>query len=122
MSPPNCTRPFCDGVPTRTVRRGHFWVPGERVEPDGKTYQRGPMFVKWETPEQVTRPYPVVLVHGGGFQGTEWLDTPDGRPAGRNGWSRQDMPPRSSIVLATGVRPCIPRSSVASVNVVEIGL
>ena len=36
------------------------------------------MFVEWEGPEQVTRLYPVVLVHGG-FQGTEWLDTPDGR-------------------------------------------
>ncbi len=33
----------------------------------------------------MTRPYPVVLVHGGGFQGTEWLDTPDGRP----GWAQR---------------------------------
>ncbi len=29
--------------------------------------------------------YPIVLVHGGGFQGTEWLDTPDGRP----GWAQR---------------------------------
>ncbi len=78
-------RPFWAGTPTRTVRRGHFWVAGERVERDGKTYQRGPMFAEWEAPEEVTRPYPVVLVHGGGFQGTEWLDTPDGRP----GWAQR---------------------------------
>ena len=51
----------------------------------GRTYQRGPMFAEWETPEQVTRPYPVVLVHGGGFQGAEWLDTPDGRL----GWAQR---------------------------------
>ena len=41
------------------------------------------MFAEWEAPEQVARPHPVVLVHGGGFQGTEWFDTPDGRP----GWA-----------------------------------
>jgi hypothetical protein len=28
------------------------------------------------------RPFPVVLVHGGGGQGTDWMETPDGRP----GW------------------------------------
>ncbi|MFC0387549.1 alpha/beta hydrolase [Muricoccus vinaceus] len=71
--------------PARTVRRGHFWVPGERVSISGRTYQRGPMFVEWEAPEQVTRRWPVVLMHGGGFQGTEWLDTPDGRP----GWAQR---------------------------------
>ena len=38
------------------------------------------MYVEWEAPETVTRPYPIVLMHGGGFQGTEWFDTPDGRP------------------------------------------
>ncbi|WP_322101910.1 alpha/beta hydrolase [Paraburkholderia sp. J41] len=69
----------------RTVRRGHFWIPGDRVEHDGRTYQRGPMYVEWEAPETVTRPYPVVLMHGGGFQGTEWFDTPDGRP----GWAQR---------------------------------
>ncbi len=43
------------------------------------------MFVEWEAPEQVTQPYPVVLVHGGALQGMEWLDTPDGRP----GWAQR---------------------------------
>lgn len=69
----------------RTIRRGHFWIPGERVEQNGLTYQRGPMYVEWEAPEYVSRPYSVVLMHGGGFQGTEWFDTPDGRP----GWAQR---------------------------------
>ena len=43
------------------------------------------MFVAWEAPEQVTQPYPLVLVHGGALQGTEWLNTPDGRP----GWAQR---------------------------------
>ncbi len=78
-------RPFWADTPVRTARRGHFWIAGERVQHEGKTFQRGPMFVEWEAPETVTRPYPIVLVHGGGFQGTEWLDTPDGRP----GWAQR---------------------------------
>ena len=77
--------PFWADTPARNVRRGRFWIAGDRVEREGRTYQRGPMFVEWEAPERVTRPHPVVLVHGGGFQGTEWFDTPDGRP----GWAQR---------------------------------
>ncbi|SFJ38320.1 Lysophospholipase, alpha-beta hydrolase superfamily [Amycolatopsis sacchari] len=66
-----------------TVRRGQFWVPGERVEAPQGTVQRGPMFVSWEAPLEVTHPYPLVLVHGGGGQRTDWTGTPDGRP----GWA-----------------------------------
>jgi pimeloyl-ACP methyl ester carboxylesterase len=67
-----------------TTRRGSFWIPGDVVEAGPVHVQSGPMFVEWEAPEQVTRPYPVVLVHGGGGQGTDWTTTPDGRP----GWAR----------------------------------
>ena len=77
--------PFWAGTPPTTSRRGHFWVAGDRVPIDGKTYHRGPMFVQWEAPERVTQPYPVVLVHGGTFQGLEWTGTPDGRP----GWAQR---------------------------------
>lgn len=64
-----------------TSRRGHFWVG---AEPDPATgVARGPMFVYWEAPVEVTNPYPIVLVHGGGGQGLDYLGTPDGRP----GWS-----------------------------------
>ena len=71
--------------PVRVSRRGNFWLPGERVTVGPKTYQHGAMYVAWEAPETVTQPYPVVLVHGGAIQGTEWLDTPDGRP----GWAQR---------------------------------
>lgn len=69
--------------PLRSVRRGHFWIAGERVDGANGTVQRAPMFVEWEAPEQITRPHPLVLVHGGGGQITDWRGTPDGRP----GWS-----------------------------------
>jgi pimeloyl-ACP methyl ester carboxylesterase len=41
------------------------------------------MFVERRIPNEVTRPHPIVLVHGGGGQGTDWGTTPDGRP----GWA-----------------------------------
>ncbi len=72
-------------VPPRTSRRGELWIPGTRVEKEGGTYQRGAMFVAWEAPVSLVHPDPVVLVHGGATQGTEWLDTPDGRP----GWAQR---------------------------------
>lgn len=65
------------------TRRGYFWVPGDIVETTDGTLQSGPLFVQWEAPETVTAPYPLVLVHGGGGQGTDWLMTVDGRP----GWA-----------------------------------
>ena len=76
---------FWQEGPIRSSRRGQFWVPGERVTVDEHSYQHGPMYVSWEAPETVTRPYPLVLIHGGAMQGTEWLDTPDGRP----GWAQR---------------------------------
>jgi pimeloyl-ACP methyl ester carboxylesterase len=80
---------FSSGTPAKppaevapvTSRRGHFWVG---VEPEADTgAARGPMFVQWEAPVEVTQPYPIVLIHGGGGQGLDYLGTPDGRP----GWS-----------------------------------
>ena len=66
-----------------TSRRGFFWVGTERARHVAGTVPRAPMFVAWEEPERVTAPHPVVLVHGGGGQGTDWMGTPDGRP----GWT-----------------------------------
>lgn len=69
--------------PVRSVRGGHFWIPGEIVEgEDGLHRQRLPLFVQWQAPAEITKPYPLVLVHGGGGQLTDWQGTPDGRP----GW------------------------------------
>lgn len=64
-------------------RRGQFWVPGDIISTGHGTVQRGPMYVTWEAPEFITQPHPLVLVHGGGGQGSEWLYTLDGKP----GWA-----------------------------------
>jgi pimeloyl-ACP methyl ester carboxylesterase len=65
-----------------TARRGFFWVGDDTFSLPHGTVPRGQMFVQWEAPETVGKS-PIVLVHGGGGQGTDWLGTPDGRP----GWA-----------------------------------
>lgn len=77
--------PVWEGVLPRTSRRGQFWITGDRIQKRGLNYQQGPMYVAWEAPAGVPRPLPVVLVHGGTLQGTEWRETPDGRP----GWAQR---------------------------------
>lgn len=66
-----------------TSRRTAFWVGAELTTGEFGRAVRGPMYVYGEAPEHVSHPYPIVLVHGGGGQGTNYLQTPDGRP----GWA-----------------------------------
>jgi pimeloyl-ACP methyl ester carboxylesterase len=56
------------------LAQGRFWIgAGGSV----------PMHVEWEAPLPPTGKPSLVLIHGGGGQGAEWLKTPDGRP----GWA-----------------------------------
>jgi pimeloyl-ACP methyl ester carboxylesterase len=41
-----------------------------------------PLFVQYILPANKRHEYPIVFIHGGGGQGTDWLETPDGR----DGW------------------------------------
>lgn len=66
-----------------TSRRGFFWVGRDRSEQTYGTVASGPMYVEWEEPVDRRHPYPIVLIHGGGGQGLDWIGTPDGRP----GWA-----------------------------------
>src|SRR5579863_5923534 len=62
-----------------------FWVGVERVTLPGGTspvVSGKQMYVEYQIPAKVKHPYPIVLVHGGGGQGLDWMGTPDGRP----GW------------------------------------
>lgn len=65
------------------MKRGFFWITGERVPSEAGSVQRGSMYVEWERADDGSGAVPVILVHGGGGQGTDYLQTPDGRP----GWA-----------------------------------
>lgn len=49
---------------------------------NGSVDVMNPLFVQYLLPERKRHQYPIVFIHGGGGQGTDWLETPDGR----DGW------------------------------------
>src|SRR5438105_10045408 len=71
-------------APLEIAEWSYFWVGVERAELAKGTVVNGKqMYVEYQIPAQVRHPYAIVLVHGGGGQGLDWLLTPDGRP----GWA-----------------------------------
>src|SRR6185295_4084576 len=62
----------------------YYWYGVERVMLARGTLVNGrQLYVEHWIPAQVRHPYPVVLIHGGYGQGSDWLSTPDGR----RGWA-----------------------------------
>jgi len=79
------------------ARQGLFFVNGEyytsqtetttatcSTAPEPCRYMAGQMYVEYQVPKNVRHPYPVVMVHGAGQTGTNFLSTPDDRP----GWAQ----------------------------------
>jgi pimeloyl-ACP methyl ester carboxylesterase len=70
-------------LPLDVSEWSYMWVNVRRAETARNAFVGGQqMYVEYMIPSQVRHPFPIVLVHGGGGQGTDWLGTPDGRP----GW------------------------------------
>ncbi|MDQ0382887.1 alpha/beta fold hydrolase [Amycolatopsis thermophila] len=68
----------------RLADQGYFWLGVNYEQRDGQTVVDGSqLYVEYQIPEEQTQPHPVVLIHGGGGQGLDWLGTPDGRPGWR---------------------------------------
>jgi hypothetical protein len=65
--------------------RDQFYVGGSYVGDPGKQLMAGQMYVERLTPAKVTRPLPLVLVHGAAQTASNWLSTPDGR----QGWAER---------------------------------
>lgn len=72
-------------TPLMIARQGYFFVTGQYTPVGNNLAMSGQMFVQYQIPSGPTKPYPVVMVHGGGQTGTNFLGTPDGRP-GWNDW------------------------------------
>ncbi len=61
----------------------YMWVNVKRADTAMGSFVGGQqMYVEYMVPTRVRKPFPIVLVHGGGGQGLDWMGTPDGRP----GW------------------------------------
>jgi pimeloyl-ACP methyl ester carboxylesterase len=64
--------------------QGHFYVGleiSEAAETDSVEV-KNQMYVGYQLPAERRHPLPLVLIHGGGGQSTDWFSTPDGR----DGW------------------------------------
>ena len=74
-------------VPTFSIdaigREGFFYVGGHYVGESGKEVMEGAMYVEVRVPKQIRHQYPIVMIHGAGQTGVDWLQTPDGR----SGWA-----------------------------------
>jgi pimeloyl-ACP methyl ester carboxylesterase len=70
-------------IPLDVSEWSYMWVNVKRAETARGAFVGGQqMYVEYMIPTVVRHPFPIVLVHGGGGQGTDWMGTPDGRP----GW------------------------------------
>lgn len=74
---------FTQQQPLAIADQGCFHVGGRYVDTASGRVMAGQMFVQYQIPAQQTHPYPVVMIHGGGQTGVNFLGTPDGR----RGWA-----------------------------------
>ncbi len=69
-------------APLVLAAQGFFWVGAERVDLPSGPALRGQTYVEYWIPADLRHPLPIVMIHGGGGQGTDMLGTADGR----EGW------------------------------------
>ena len=65
------------------AKQGYFFVNGKYATSKDGQIMVGQMFVQFQVPQARTKKYPIIMIHGGGQTGTNFLGTPDGRP----GWA-----------------------------------
>jgi hypothetical protein len=70
--------------PLVLAHEGFFYVNGKPTTVNGREYIGGQMYVEVRVPAQQTKPYPIIMVHGGTMSGTNFTGTPDGR----EGWAQ----------------------------------
>ena len=79
--------------PLELAAQGFFWTGGEIVAHEtAGPVMRGQQYVEYWIPRELTHAFPLVLIHGGGGQGTDFLGTADGREGWvhwfvRRGWA-----------------------------------
>jgi len=62
--------------------QGFFWAGGERRDTPAGPTLRAQMYVEYWIPQDLRHGWPIVMIHGGGGQGLDFLGTADGR----EGW------------------------------------
>jgi len=73
--------PNRESTALKLADQGGFWIGVQRKQMPYGTIAQGQMFVQYMIPEKKVHPLPVVMVHGGGGQGTHMMGI-----GGRPGW------------------------------------
>ena len=73
--------PNRESTALRLADQGGLWVGVERKQMPYGTIAQGQMFVQYMIPAERRHPYPVIMTHGGGGQGTHMMGI-----GGRPGW------------------------------------
>ncbi|MWB79033.1 alpha/beta fold hydrolase [Pseudooceanicola sp. 216_PA32_1] len=58
--------------------QGYFWTGLQTVDLPGGKALRGQMYVEYWIPADLRHPLPIVMIHGGGGQGLDYLGTAEG--------------------------------------------
>lgn len=90
--------------PLRLAAQGFFWTGAKQVETQVGPALRGQMYVEYWIPEALVHAIPIVMIHGGGGQGLDFLGTADGR----EGWVHWFV--RRGYAVYVVDRPCHGRS------------
>ena len=73
--------PNRESTALKLADQGGFWIGVQRKQMPYGTIAQGQMFVQYMIPEKKVNPLPLVMVHGGGGQGTHMMGI-----GGRPGW------------------------------------
>lgn len=74
---------FSERKPLEIAEQGCFFVGGRYSDAADDRSMLGQMFVQYQIPAKRKFRYPMVMIHGGGQTGVNFLATPDGR----SGWA-----------------------------------
>ena len=77
----NDAHPNRESTALRLADQGCFWIGGQRKQTAYGTVVMGQQYVQYMIPAERRSPYPVVMIHGGGGQGTHMMGI-----GGRPGW------------------------------------
>jgi pimeloyl-ACP methyl ester carboxylesterase len=97
-------------APLSIVRQGYLFAGGTYSLVSGRRVLSGQLYAEFQIPAAQTRPWPIVMVHGGGQSGTNFTGTPDGREGWAQFFLRQgyavyvvDQPGRGRAAYETSV-------------------
>ncbi len=98
-----------DVTPLEIAKQGYLFAGGKYADGPGGKVMTGQAYVEYQIPAKRTHPFPIVMIHGGGQNGSNFTGTPDGR----EGWAQYFL--RQGYAVYVVDQPGRGRSALASV-------